>query len=269
MNIKPQTEIFIASRVKNPDANNLPNNALKIAEETGNLSLEITVKPSGFKKISKYIKRVEDLGKSFRKTNIRFHAEPGGEMDFSVEGEEGKKAVKKIKSIINFVSENIEFSYLTVHAPGSGIRNEEKAVSRLKALVEYGERRGVVVSLENLASGWTSNPIVLQNIVKDTSSSVTLDIGHINSCSLIRNGKMSRNRFLEYLGPYIVGAHIYEFEEGRHVCPQDPYIVFDLMELLLYTNADWWVFELTEKDDFEKMYGWAKQIIYKSSITKG
>jgi sugar phosphate isomerase/epimerase len=54
----------------------------------------------------------------------------------------------------------------------------ERSVKRLGDLVRYGEDLGVCVCLENLASGWSSRPELVEKLVRKSKAAVTLDIGH-------------------------------------------------------------------------------------------
>lgn len=118
------------------------------------------------------------------------------------------------------------------------------AVQNLSALVEYGQQRGVTVCLENLRTGWTSDPDRFVQLVDHSGAMVTFDLGHANSSPFAAQ----RLEFLDRVASRVVNAHVYEVErEGLgHTAPTDLRVIGPLLESLLQTGCDWWLIELAD-----------------------
>jgi sugar phosphate isomerase/epimerase len=76
--------------------------------------------------------------------------------------------------------------YITVHIGlGQSSVEElkwEKAIENLSSLVLFGAERGITICLENITTGWTSNPKMFKTLVDKSGAGVTLDIGHVHAC---------------------------------------------------------------------------------------
>ena len=147
-------------------------------------------------------------------------------------------------------------TYMTVHTGFGRVADEEldfkKAVQNLTTLVRRGADLGVIVSLENLSSQWTSVPELFYELVQQSGAGVTLDIGHAHVCA---SRDVQGRVFERYLLPNrnrILNAHIYHTEtrgEG-HVAPACIEDIHDRIELLAKTpSCTWWVIELRNTDD--------------------
>jgi sugar phosphate isomerase/epimerase len=147
-------------------------------------------------------------------------------------------------------------SHMTVHTGFGRVAAEEldfkRAVRNLTTLVRRGTDLGVIVSLENLASQWTSLPELFYELVQQSGAGVTLDIGHAHVCA---SRDVEGRVFERYLLPNrsrIFNAHIYHTEargEG-HVAPARFEDIHDRIELLAKTpSCTWWVIELRNTDD--------------------
>ena len=146
--------------------------------------------------------------------------------------------------------------HMTVHTGFGRVSQEEldfkKALQNLTTLVRRGADLGVIVSLENLASQWTSLPELFYELVQQSGAGVTLDIGHAHVCA---SRDVEGRVFERYLLPNrsrIFNAHIYHTEargEG-HVAPAGIEDICDRVALLMEVpSCDWWVIELKKIDD--------------------
>ncbi len=147
-------------------------------------------------------------------------------------------------------------SHMTVHTGFGRVAADEldfkQAIRNLATLARRGADLGVTVSLENLASQWTSVPELFYELVQQSGSGVTLDIGHAHVCA----SRDVRGRVFErYLLPNrdkILSAHIYHTEtrgEG-HVAPASIADIYDRVELLKEVpSCNWWVIELKKIND--------------------
>lgn len=147
-------------------------------------------------------------------------------------------------------------SHMTVHTGFGRVAAEEldfkQAVQNLTTLVRRGADLGVIVSLENLASQWTSLPELFYELVQQSGAGVTLDIGHAHACA---SRDVQGRVFERYLLPNrnrILNAHLYHTEtrgEG-HVAPARIEDIYDRVELLKEVpSCKWWVIELKKIND--------------------
>jgi sugar phosphate isomerase/epimerase len=145
-------------------------------------------------------------------------------------------------------------TYATVHLACNESPPEaldwETAVRNLSVLVEYGQERGVTVCLENLRTGWTSDPDLFVQLVDQSGARVTFDLGHANSSAFAAQ----RLGFLERVASRVVNAHVYEVERVGvgHIAPIDLRVIGPLLESLLHTGCDWWLIELADQEAVER-----------------
>ncbi len=158
-----------------------------------------------------------------------------------------KKCIKIIKSF--------EAKYLTLHVGGASTIEElswDNAVRNLSDLVDFGEKNGVVVCLENLKSGWTSDPVLFSKLVESSGAGVTFDIGHANSSVYAASAEATCLDFLSAVSEFVVNAHIYEAEDPYHIAPDNLCVIEPVLKELLKTSCDWWVVELDDCNSIER-----------------
>lgn len=139
--------------------------------------------------------------------------------------------------------------HLTVHLGFSPAASWDKALKTLKALNQFAKMFGVTLCLENMKEGWTANPTLLRKILDLTGVRLTLDLGHLNSSALVETGQMSPADFIKTFERDIVGVHVYEKEEGKHLAPVDLKLLRPSLEALLKTSCSWWAVELGELEE--------------------
>jgi sugar phosphate isomerase/epimerase len=185
---------------------------------------------------------------------VRYHC-PWSHIDIAYADQRAGQAMHIFGLLIGLISK-AGGRYLTVHIGlGQSSAEEldwEKAIENLSRLVSFGAGRGVTICLENLPTGWTSNPEMFKTLIKKTCAGVSLDIGHVNAC----RGKYPADKFFKlYLTPNkkrIFNAHIYytEIPQYGHVAPESLEQIFDYLLLLRsLTACDWWVIELSNPDE--------------------
>ncbi len=146
-------------------------------------------------------------------------------------------------------------AYVTVHLARNESPPEEldwaTAERNLSLLVDYGRAREVIVCLENLRTGWTSDPELFVELVERSGASVTFDVGHANSSPFAPH----RLEFLRRVAGRVTNAHIYEAEAERlgHVAPTDLDAIQPLLDALLATPCDWWLIELADRAEMERV----------------
>ncbi|MDI6822193.1 MAG: sugar phosphate isomerase/epimerase [Actinomycetota bacterium] len=209
---------------------------------------------------SKLLKLLESERKKFEEIlngnnlEVRYHcAFADGELGH-VNPSIAQASLVLFKDIIDSV-QRFGARYITVHI---GLDREsenklswERAVENLSELVGYGNERGVTVCLENLKTGWTSDPQLFLRLVELSGAKVTFDIGHANSSVHANDGGVTAVEFLESVAKHVVNAHIYEAEEPHHIAPRDLSVIGPVLERLLKTGCDWWVIELDDKEEVE------------------
>ncbi len=129
------------------------------------------------------------------------------------------------------------------------------AVDHLSQLVEFSDRCGVTLSLENLRKGWLNQPETFRQLVEQSGSKVTMDIGH--AVAREQHGHSCAMSYIDTLGPAIREAHVYEIEkspfEGAPVCHMAPdtlAVIEPVLTGLLHNSAcDYWLIELMDKND--------------------
>ncbi len=161
--------------------------------------------------------------------------------------------------------------YATVHLASNGHSPAElswaHAVGHLSALVEHGRERGVTVCLENLRTGWTSDPARFVELVERSGAMVTFDVGHANSDTPAG----ADAAFLARVAGRVVNAHVYEHERDGigHTAPRDLHVINPLLERLLYTACDWWLIELEDRAAVERTRTLLQPVLYKTTTSEG
>lgn len=185
---------------------------------------------------------------------VRFHcALPG--IDFAYQDNRAERSMAVLIQTIERIAE-VGGKHITVHTGFGHVAPSEldfrKAVNNLTLLVERGAHCGILISLENLTSHWTSDPELFHEVIQQSGAGVTLDIGHAHVCS---SRSPESNIYERYIMPHrdrIVSAHIYHTEQSGvgHVAPRGIEDLYDRLELLKgAASCDWWVIELNRESD--------------------
>lgn len=192
---------------------------------------------------------------------VRYHC-PFYEVELAhAKEEKATRSLAFLKECVEFVSD-FGGQCITVHI---GLSLEamtdidyETAIAHLSELVEFGNRKGVVVFLENLTKGWTSEPISFSEIIRKTGAAITFDLGHANACPWVRDQNRVGLDFLKPFSGQVVNAHVYEIEkinprthQAYHQFPRDLGLIAPLLEELLGKRCDWWLIELNKLEDVE------------------
>jgi sugar phosphate isomerase/epimerase len=123
--------------------------------------------------------------------------------------------------------------------PGHAMENLAKLVMRAQEL-------GIIICLENLRRGLTSDPETVLNWAQMAGSMITLDIGHAVSCQRVQSGELSVIDFVDTFADRLYEVHMYEREVDRHYPPQDMRILGPIVDRLLGTRCAWWTIELDD-----------------------
>jgi sugar phosphate isomerase/epimerase len=121
-----------------------------------------------------------------------------------------------------------------------------RAMDNLAKLVTRAQELGIIICLENLRRGLTSDPETVLSWAQVSGSMITLDIGHAVSCQRVQSGALSVIDFVEAFADRLYAVHMYEREVDRHYPPQDMHILGPIVDRLLRTRCAWWTIELDD-----------------------
>ncbi|GAB6058549.1 sugar phosphate isomerase/epimerase family protein [Desulfonatronum parangueonense] len=127
---------------------------------------------------------------------------------------------------------------------------ESSFVENLARLVEHGRELGIVVCLENLRRGPSSDPANVLRWAETAGAMITLDVGHALGSEAARSGRCPGERFVDLFADRLFEVHIYgrEDDQGHHpiedIAPLRP-----LIAKLSRTNCAWWTIELQRPED--------------------
>lgn len=123
--------------------------------------------------------------------------------------------------------------------------HEPTFVENLARLVQCGKRLGMVVCLENLRRGPSSDPANILRWADATGAMITLDVGHALGSETARSGRCPAEGFVDLFADRLFAVHIYgrEDDQGHHpiedIAPFRP-----LIAKLAHTECAWWTIEL-------------------------
>lgn len=145
--------------------------------------------------------------------------------------------------------------FMTLHI-GLGRRNGDGldlgcALENLKTLVCAGQQAGIQICLENLASGWTSDPDLFHDLVLGSGAGVTIDFGHVLAAAP-GNGSSVFKRFIAPFRDRVQNCHIYhqELPEIGHTPPAGLDDIYPRLHLIrTRTFCRWWVIELQTPEE--------------------
>ncbi|MCX7832067.1 MAG: sugar phosphate isomerase/epimerase [Actinobacteria bacterium] len=209
------------------------------------VALEVTLTNSRLSRIKSYLNEIS------RKLNdkpiyLRFHTLVKQEYDIF---EDNERTFLNLNCLIDFISNNYGGGYLVLH---SVKEPNETTIQSVSEFVAQAKKKGVVLALENLRRGWSSDIILMKKTLAETGLKAVLDIGHLNSSDYIRFGRIEKHLAVELLSPYLVGAHIYEHEDNGHIPIEDFFSIGEVLKSLYESDINWWVVELENISEFQK-----------------
>jgi sugar phosphate isomerase/epimerase len=225
-----------------------------IARNNGYVAIDWTVELDSLSRFKKNRLRLNDLPRLRQGQEVRYHCPLGAFEIAHVNPYIAKNSVKLIKNCMDMIR-YFDARYLTLHIGGAGTIEQlswDAAVRNLTELVEYGGKCGIKLCLENLKSGWTSDPVLFCKLIKSSGAGVTFDIGHANSSVYAVSGQATCLDFLGEVQNYLFNAHIYEAEDPYHIAPEDLGVIGPTLKALMGTPCDWWVVELDDPESVEK-----------------
>lgn len=235
---------------------------VSLARENGYTAVDYSLDSQNMGLLSHDILRIEELSRGSQ-LEVRYHC-PFGDVEIAhADSQLAGMALSQLKAAIVYVQRaggparqtQAGGRYLTIHmglnSKAHGELHWENGLRNLRELVKYGKERDVVVCLENLKTGFTSEPERFLELIEVSGAKVTFDIGHAASSLSARNGH-SAARFARLVAPHIVNAHIYEEEGPGHIAPTDLTKIEGALKELVDAGCRWWVIELTDPAEVKR-----------------
>jgi hypothetical protein len=147
----------------------------------------------------------------------------------------------------------------TVHIGSKGIPIAElswdHAVGNLRSLVQLGATRGIIVTVENLATGWTADPWAMGELCTRSGARITFDLGHCLAAEPVRSGAKRITEILDALARFIEQGHIYgaELADGGHEPWGDLETVKPALRHLAQLPSFWWILDVGDPADATRM----------------
>lgn len=147
--------------------------------------------------------------------------------------------------------------HLNLHVGSHGLPPDERSwetlVRNLAALLDHAGRRGVLLTVENLRLGLTSEPESFDRLLRATGAPVCFDVGHAHGSDWVQRGHGSVVDVLRSVPTRIAAAHVYYTETGdTHHPATDVAQLAPALDALLAAGCDWWVVELHTRDALEQ-----------------
>ncbi len=147
-------------------------------------------------------------------------------------------------NILKSTIDNIKgYDYLTIHLHNGLEPDKDILLNNLDELSNYAKKKNVKVCIENLRTGFSSNPYNVIEMADNCKCNITFDIGHVNY--------NSREEFIDIFSNKIYNVHLYELEkEGiGHIPPKNLDNLKPVLDKLLDNNCDFWLIELMKLEE--------------------
>ena len=165
-------------------------------------------------------------------------------------------ALRVLKEYVDVTAE-LPAHHLNLHVGSHGLAPEECAwdtlLRNLTALLDYAARRGVLLTVENLRIGLTSDPETFARLLRTTGAPACFDIGHAHGSDWVKLGRGSVVDVFRLIPTRIAAAHVYYTEIGdAHHPPGEVGDLAAALDALAETGCDWWVVELHTRESLEQ-----------------
>ena len=220
-----------------------PNRFRWIAEQ--GLAMEYTPNPDAFHLLPQHIDPLLNAG-----VRVRHHGYfPGYEIG-DVNEEHAERAMQVYFAAFDALHGHGE-QVITVHMNLTKTIQVDsgRVVENLARLVEYAERLGITISLENLKHGLTSQPENVLEWAEKAGTNITLDVGHAVSSERVQHSGMTVQDIIDMFEDRLIEVHMYEKESDVHHAPQDMAVLGPIVDRLLETDCFWWTIELDDYND--------------------
>ena len=181
---------------------------------------------------------------------VRFHTRFFGYEMGNTDSEKAEEAYQVHSQVIQEMS-GLGEPVVTVHLNLSSQIpfDSSRAVDNLTRLVEKARESNIIVCLENLRRGPTSNPNNVLEWAVGSGAMITMDIGHAVSSEYVKEGNITPAEIVDLFSDRLYEAHMYGKEEDRHYPVEDMEVTGLIIDRLITTNCRWWTIEL---DDYKE-----------------
>ena len=164
-------------------------------------------------------------------------------------------ALRVLREYVDVAAE-LRAHHLNLHVGSHGLGLEEcdwdGLCRNLTALLDHAARRGVLVTVENLRLGLTSEPETFARLLRATGAPACFDVGHAHGSDWVRRGRGSVVDVLRAVPTRVAAAHVYYTEtEDTHHPATDVAQLAPALDALLEAGCTWWVVELHTRDALE------------------
>ncbi len=147
--------------------------------------------------------------------------------------------------------------HLNLHVGSHGLGPDETdwgtLLRNLTRLLDHAARRGVLLTVENLRQGPTSDPETYARLLRTTGAAACFDVGHAEGSDWVRAGRGTTVDVLRAIPTRVAAAHVYHVETGdMHHPPRAVADVAPALDALLAAGCDWWVVELHTRENLEQ-----------------
>jgi len=202
--------------------------------------------------------RRERTLEAFRQVDglVSLHA-PYTDLELGHHDPEYAAAARRVLTEYVDVAAELPAHHLNLHVGSHGLAPDEcdwtTLLRNLTALLEYAARRNVLLTVENLRIGLTSDPETFARLLRTTGAPACFDLGHAEGSDFVRQGRGSAVDVLRSIPTRVAAAHVYHVEVGDTHHP--PRAVADMaaaLDALLAIGCDWWVVELHTRETLEQ-----------------
>jgi sugar phosphate isomerase/epimerase len=172
------------------------------------------------------------------------------------DGEYAAAALRILREYVD-VTADLGARHLNLHVGSHALEPEELSwhtlIRNLTVLLEYAAGRGVLVTVENLRLGLTSDPETFARLLRATGAPACFDLGHAHGSAWVQRRHGSVVDVLRAVPTRVAAAHVYYTEtEDTHHPATDVAQLGPALDALVDARCDWWVVELHTRDALER-----------------
>ncbi len=179
--------------------------------------------------------------------------------DLEIGHRDGEYAAAALRVLQEYVEVTAEVGgrHLNLHVGSHGLAPEEcdwdVLCRNLARLLQHATRRGVLLTVENLRVGLTSDPETYARLLRTTGAPACFDLGHAQGSEWVRAGRGSAADVLRSIPTRVAAAHVYHIEIGdTHHPPREVADMATTLDALVAVGCDWWVVELHTRENLEQ-----------------
>jgi sugar phosphate isomerase/epimerase len=172
------------------------------------------------------------------------------------DGEYAGAALRVLREYVDVAAE-LGVHHMNLHVGSHGLGPDEYAwdtlCRNLTALLEHAARRRVLLTVENLRLGLTSDPETFARLLRATGAPACFDTGHAHGSEWVQRGRGSVVDVLRAIPTRVAAAHVYYTEtEDTHHPATDVDQLGPTLDGLHEAGCDWWVVELHTREALER-----------------